>query len=786
MMTLNKPAGPRFLNPLRSTASIGSKRYFASLFYEDQYKLYLEDPSKLSQEWRDYFDNKESATSTQSAPMHNKAAGGAGQLEQVLKAVLANAGAGSGSDQTATEATRILNLYRSYQTVGHEKAKVEPLELMRKYGTQIQIGKRKRLNIERLDYRFHGFTDEQLDQEYYVDSSYERGFLSMKKHWTLREFIDACEQAYCQSIGVEYMHITNTEELDWIRMKVEEECFIKPDKDEQLHAYDRLAWAVLFGDFLQSKYNTQKRFGLEGLSAFIPGLKSCLDTLVDNGMESVTLGMPHRGRLNVLANVLRKPLDIIFQEFQGEAKDANADWGKSGDVKYHLGTSYTRTYEDTGKSVDIHLLPNPSHLELVDPVVCGYTRGNQHFGKDQDRVKNAGILIHGDAAFAGQGVVFETMQMSDLFHYETGGTIHFIVNNQIGFTTTPLDARSGLYCTDLAKATNSPILHVNADDVLAVMKCGKIAAEYKQKFKKDIVIDVIGYRKYGHNELDQPSFTQPLMYKEISKMENVLDKYERELIEQGVLTAEGAKQKRDEIWKIMDQKYNETRDKEADKADWKTTEWDTIKIPENMNKYQETGVPVKQLQSLGKKVSTIPKDFEAHRMVRKIYDNRLKSIENGEGIDWGTAEALAFATLINEDFHVRISGQDVERGTFSHRHAVVHHQSADEQYIPLGQQNEGRVRKFIPSNSHLSECAVLGFEYGYSLVNPNSLTIWEAQFGDFYNGAQSIVDQFISSGEAKWDVASGLVMLLPHGYDGAGPEHSSGRVERFLDMCDDD
>mmetsp|Transcript_28908 Transcript_28908/g.28607 ORF Transcript_28908/g.28607 Transcript_28908/m.28607 type:complete len:711 (-) Transcript_28908:28-2160(-) len=495
--------------------------------------------------------------------------------------------------------------------------------------------------------------------------------------------------------------------------------------------------------------------------------------------------MPHRGRLNVLANVLRKPLDIIFQEFQGEAKDKDADWGKSGDVKYHLGTSFSRTYE-SGRTVDIHLLPNPSHLELVDPVACGYTRANQHFGADQDRHRNAAILIHGDAAFAGQGIVYETMQMADLYNYTTGGTIHFIVNNQIGFTTTPLDARSGLYCTDLAKATNAPILHVSADSILNVIKCAKIAAEYRQKFKQDIVIDIIGYRKFGHNELDQPSFTQPLMYKEINNMVNVLDKYEAKLLELGILSEELKKETRDKIWNFMDENYNRARQLEADKADWVNSEWDTIRIPDTMSGYKLTGVDTNKIKSLGKKISTIPKDFEAHRMVRRIFENRLKSIETGTGIDWGTAEALAFATLIDEDYHVRISGQDVERGTFSHRHAIVHHQTDDKEYIPLGFKDEGRLRRFIPSNSHLSELAVLGFEYGYSICNPNSLTIWEAQFGDFYNGAQAMVDQFICSGESKWDVASGLVMLLPHGYDGQGPEHSSGRVERFLAMSDDD
>lgn len=395
--------------------------------------------------------------------------------------------------------------------------------------------------------------------------------------------------------------------------------------------------------------------------------------------------------------------------------------------------------------------------------------------------------MHGDAAFAGQGFVYETIQMADLYNYSTGGTIHFILNNQIGFTTTPRDARSGMYSTDIAKTIQAPILHVNADDVVAVEKCCKIAAQYRQEFKKDIFIDIIGYRKFGHNELDQPSFTQPLMYEQIQKRQNVLDIYENQLVEKGVITKEEAKTEfRDRIWKFMEDKYNIARELETQKAEWVISEWDTIKIPENKTEFRNTGMDLKKIVAIGKQICTIPKEFDAHRMIRKIYDARLKSIEDGVGIDWGTAEALAFATLIDEDFHVRISGQDVERGTFSHRHAIIHSQTSDEEYIPLEKFYAGRIRKFIPSNSHLSENAVLGFEYGYSIVNPNNLTIWEAQFGDFYNGAQVIVDQFVSSGESKWDVSSGLVMLLPHGYDGAGPEHSSSRVERFLEMCDDD
>jgi 2-oxoglutarate dehydrogenase E1 component len=783
-MTLNKPQSLAKALKLSATQSktAVANRHFTALYYEEMYRKYLEDPNSVGQAWREYFENKDSGAASQSLDGTNIDA-----LADKIAQRIGGASTGSGSSQSASEVARVLNLYRSYQTVGHEKANTDPLKLMEAYGNVMQIGKRKKLNKERLEYRFHGFSDDHLNHKYYVDSNYHRGFLSVKKDWVLKDLIQNLEKAYCGSIGVEYMHIQNVEECNWIREQIEEKVDERPSDKELLHCYDRLCWAVTFGDFLQSKYNTQKRFGLEGCDSFIPGLKQTIDRLVDLGVETVTIGMPHRGRLNVLANVLRKPLDIIFQEFQGEPKYLNEEFHKSGDVKYHLGTSYKRTYDDTGKSVEIHLLPNPSHLELVNPVVCGFVRATQHYSHDQAREKNAGIVVHGDAAFAGQGICYETMQMADLYNYTTGGTIHFVVNNQIGFTTTPIEARSGLYCTDLAKTIGAPVFHVNADDVVAVDKCCRMAAEYRQKFKKDVIVDIIGYRKYGHNELDQPSFTQPLMYEQVRKMRNVLDIFEEKLIADGILTKEKAKTEfRDKIWEHMTEKYNIAREKEAKKEDWVPSEWDTIKVPKNMREFRNTGLPLKKLVSIGTKITTIPEDFDAHRMIRKIYDARLESITTGKAIDWGTAEALAMATLIDEDFRVRISGQDVERGTFSHRHAVVHSQSRDEEYVPLGKFNEGRTRKFIATNSHLSENAVLGFEYGYSIVNPNTLTIWEAQFGDFYNGAQAMIDQFVSSGEAKWDVASGLVILLPHGYDGAGPEHSSGRVERFLEMCDDD
>lgn len=683
--------------PMKMTTS---NRSFCALYYEKLYKKYLQDPKSVDEAWRQYFEQKENGAKGGNLSSLNV---GSSSLDidsladRIAQKIGRSSVSSSGSvEREASDAARALNIIRAYQSVGHEKAKTDPLKLYETYGDIMQVGKKKKSNIKRLDPKFHGFSEAQLDHEYFIDTPMQDGLLSMKKRWILRDLIEALEKSYCGSIGVEYMHIQDVDECNWIRARFEKDVFEEPDNKHKLQSYDRLAWSVILGDFLQSKYNTQKRFGLEGCDSFIPGIKCTIDELVSRGVESVTIGMPHRGRLNVLTNVLRKPLYKIFQEFQGEQKGDTDCWGKSGDVKYHLGTSYKRTYEDTGKTVEIHLLPNPSHLELVNPVVEGFVRSIQHFESDHQRERSVPILVHGDAAFAGQGIVYETMQMADLYNYSTGGTIHFIVNNQIGYTTTPMDARSGIYCTDLAKSNNAPIFHVNADDVLAVEKCCKLAAEYRMKFKKDVVVDIIGYRKYGHNELDQPSFTQPLMYEQVRKMTNVLDKFEEQLIKEGVLTKQTAKEEyRDRIWEHMTAKYNKAKQLEVEKKDWVPSEWDTIKTPTNITEFRNTGVEISKLKEIGRQICTIPADFDAHKMIRKIYDARLQSIEEGKGIDWGTAEALAFATLISEDFHVRLSGEDVERGTFSHRHSVLHSQSRDEEYIPLEKFYSGRNRKFI-------------------------------------------------------------------------------------------
>jgi len=498
------------------------------------------------------------------------------------------------------------------------------------------------------------------------------------------------------------------------------------------------------------------------------------------------MGMPHRGRLNVLANVVRKPMEQIFSEFQGTASpDPDQDFSGSGDVKYHLGMSYLRP-TISGKEVHLSLVANPSHLEAVNPVVEGKTRAKQHYQGDTKRKKSMSLLLHGDAAFSGQGVVFETMGLSDLHAYTTGGTVHIVVNNQIGFTTDPRSSRSSPYCTDVAKAIQAPIFHVNGDDTEAVARVCRLAAKWRQRFHRDVVIDIVCYRKQGHNELDQPKFTQPQMYTAIDRMTPVFKKYSDELIAQGIVTPDEVKALSERVRGEMETKLIESKTFVPSKGDWLSSNWAGMLPPNIEAKQHDTGVERSTLEKVGNAITSLPDTFSPHRMVGKIYQARNDMINTGKGIDWALAEQLAWGSLLLEGNHVRISGQDVERGTFSHCHCVVHDQKAfGDKYSPLTSIDPAQAQ-FHACNSSLSEFAVLGFELGYSLENPASLVMWEAQFGDFANTAQCMIDQFICSGEQKWLRQSGLTMLLPHGYEGQGPEHSSARLERFLQMCDDD
>lgn len=587
------------------------------------------------------------------------------------------------------------------------------------------------------------------------------------------------------AVGIQYIHIPDKEQCDWIRERVEIPKPWNYTIDEKRMILDRLIWSESFEKFIASKYPNEKRFGLEGCESLIPGMKALIDRSVDHGVKHVTIGMPHRGRLNVLANVIRKPIEAILNEFSG-----TADPGESsgGDVKYHLGANYIRP-TPSGKRVALSLVANPSHLEAVNPVVLGKTRGIQHFEQDESQHDTAmGVLIHGDAAFSGQGVVYETMGFHNLPNYGTGGTIHLMVNNQIGFTTDPRFSRSTPYPSDIAKSIDAPIFHVNGDNVEAVNFVCQLAADYRAKWKKDVVIDIVCYRRYGHNETDQPMFTHPRMYKTIEKQQTPLTQYIKFLVGRGTFTEQNIEEHKKWVWGMLEKAAEGAKDYIPTIKEWLSSSWQGFPSPRELAEKtlpsRTTGVDTDTLKRIGRAISSYPQGFIPHRNLARILATRGKTVEDGQNIDWATAEALAFGSLVLEKKHVRLSGQDVERGTFSQRHAVIHDQNTEEQYIPLDDLS-GFQARFKVCNSSLSEFGALGFELGYSLVSPDSLTIWEAQFGDFANNAQCIIDQFIASGERKWLQRSGLVMSLPHGYDGQGPEHSSGRLERFLQLCDD-
>ncbi|HWK01766.1 MAG TPA: 2-oxoglutarate dehydrogenase E1 component, partial [Xanthobacteraceae bacterium] len=633
-----------------------------------------------------------------------------------------------------------------------------------------------------LDPASYGFTEADLDRKIFIDHVLGMEFASV------REMLDILERTYCQTIGVEFMHISSPEEKAWIQERIEgpdkEITFTREGKRAILN---KLVQAEGFEKFIDVKYTGTKRFGLDGGESMIPALEQIIKRGGALGVKEIVFGMAHRGRLNVLAHVMAKPHRAIFHEFKGGSATPDEVEG-SGDVKYHLGASSDREFDKN--KVHLSLTANPSHLEIVDPVVLGKVRAkqDQHGDKVDERISVLPLLIHGDAAFAGQGVIAECFGLSGLKGYRTGGSIHFIVNNQIGFTTNPRYARSSPYPSDVAKMIEAPIFHVNGDDPEAVVFCAKIATEFRQKFHKPVVIDMFCYRRFGHNEGDEPAFTQPLMYKQIKAHPTTLEIYGKKLEAEGVLAA-GDLDRMKAGWRShLEGEYEGGQSYKPNKADWLDGKWSGFKVTADQiddPRRGDTGISLDKLKELGRKITKLPEDFHPHRTITRFLDTRAKAIETGEGIDWATGEALAIGTLLSEGNIVRLSGQDVERGTFSQRHAVLLDQENEERYIPLNHVADDQ-RKFEVLNSMLSEEAVLGFEYGFSLAEPKALTMWEAQFGDFANGAQVVIDQFISSGERKWLRMSGLVMLLPHGYEGQGPEHSSARLERYLQLCAED
>ncbi|WPH00252.1 2-oxoglutarate dehydrogenase, mitochondrial [Acrodontium crateriforme] len=751
-------------------------------YVDEMYMAWKDDPTSVHVSWQAYFKNMESGdmpisrafvapptivpTPTGGVPSPNFGAG-LGMQE------------GQGSD--VMNHLKVQLLVRAYQARGHHKADIDPLGI-RNQSQDFLYSKPKELELEH-----YNFTEKDMDQEFNLGPGILPRFKTEgREKMTLREIIEACEAIYCGSIGIEYIHIPDREQCDWLRERLEVPKPYKYSVDEKRRILDRLIWSSSFETFLATKYPNDKRFGLEGGESLIPGMKALIDRSVEYGVKDIVIGMPHRGRLNVLSNVVRKPNESIFSEFGGSTEPSDEG---SGDVKYHLGMNFERP-TPSGKRVQLSLVANPSHLEAEDPVVLGKTRAILHYNNDEkDATSAMGVLLHGDAAFAAQGIVYETMGFYQLPAYHTGGTIHIVVNNQIGFTTDPRFARSTPYCSDIAKFVDAPVFHVNGDDVEAVNFVCQLAADWRAEFKKDVVIDMICYRKQGHNETDQPSFTQPLMYKRIGEQKPVIDKYVQKLMDSHTFTKEDIEEHKSWVWGMLEESFAKSKDYEPTSKEWLTSAWDGFASPKELATevlpHLPTAVDVKTLEMIGDKIGNPPADVKVHKNLKRILANRAKTVSEGKNIDMSTAEALAFGTLCLDGHHVRVSGQDVERGTFSQRHAVLHDQESESTYTPLQQLSKDQA-SFVVSNSSLSEYGTLGFEYGYSLSSPNALVMWEAQFGDFANNAQCVIDQFIASGEVKWLQRSGLVMSLPHGYDGQGPEHSSGRMERFLQLCNED
>jgi 2-oxoglutarate dehydrogenase E1 component len=691
-------------------------------------------------------------------------------IEKVAQKAKAAATAAGKSDaeveQAARDSIQAMTLIRTYRVRGHLASDLDPLGLAT-----------RELPAE-LTPEMHGFSGAALDRKVYIG-----GALGLE--WaTVRELVDVLRANYCGKIGLEYMHINDLEERRFLQERMEgRDAEIRFTPEGKQAILCKVIEGEQWERFLAKKYVGTKRFGLDGGESMIPALEAVIKYGGQRGVQEIVIGMAHRGRLNVLSNVMGKPYRAIFSEFAGGASNP-ADVGGSGDVKYHLGTSSDREFD--GVKVHLSLLPNPSHLEAVNPVVLGKSRASQVARGDDEGTQVLPVLLHGDAAFAGQGIVAECLAFSGLPGYGTGGTIHFIINNQVGFTTSPQFARSSPYPSDVAKMVQAPILHVNGDDPEAVTFACKLAIEYRQTFKRDIVIDMWCYRRFGHNEGDEPSFTQPLMYAKIRSHPPVSEIYGSRLAEEGVIARDWLDKRIAEYTAVLENEFEAAKTYLPNKADWFEGRWTGLgrpEGPETERRNVETAIGEDVAKEVGTVLTTVPEGLTVHKTLQRVIDGRRQMFETQAGFDWATAEALAFGTLVREGYQVRLSGQDSGRGTFSHRHSVWVDQTDGHKYIPLTQVGSGR---FEVRDSPLSEFGVLGFEYGYALSDPRTLVLWEGQFGDFANGAQVIIDQFISSGEAKWLRANGLVMLLPHGYEGQGPEHSSARPERYLQLCAED
>lgn len=729
-----------------------------SQYVEEMYQQYLKYPDSLEPSWKSFFqgfdfalENFSETQKTPNTPTHQLSADSL-QSQPMI-----------GVSEDILREFKIINLIQEYRQIGHLFTKTNPV-------------RERRIHEPNLDIENFGLSKDDLQRRFQCSK-----MIGLQENDTLENIINDLKSYYCDSIGFEYMHINNPKEIKWVQQWLHTNK-AKPilTKEEKTRILKKLNQATGFENYLHTKFVGQKRFSLEGGESLIPALDELINRSANHGVIDVVLGMAHRGRLNVLTNIFQKSYKQIFSEFEGKEF---VDDVFSGDVKYHLGsTTEITTYG--GKKLKINLAPNPSHLETVGAVVEGIARAKIDADYKSDFTKVMPIIIHGDAAIAGQGIVYEVAQMMSLNGYKTGGTVHVVINNQVGFTTNYQDARSSIYCTDIAKVTFSPAIHINSDDVEAVVHAMRFAADYRAEFQKDVYIDLLGYRKYGHNEGDEPRFTQPTLYSLISKHKSTREQYIQQLVASGDADDVLVKEIENEFKAILD--YDFDASKEIVKntlSPFMPDEWEGFELAKKgqLQDAIDTSFPIEKLKEIGKKISTLPSDKKFLSKTKRLFDQRLKMLEEGLSLDWAMGELLAYSSLLEEGNHIRISGEDVERGTFSHRHAVVKTEDTEEKYIPiLNKDNDSRFTIF---NSHLSEYAVLGFDYGYSMASPETLTIWEAQFGDFMNGAQIIIDQYLVAAEEKWLLQNGLVMLLPHGYEGQGAEHSSARLERFLQSC---
>lgn len=732
-------------------------------FIGDLYDQYIQYPDSIEPSWKAFFQGYDFANATYDGePLFAPAAQTVNKGSQTVQAVVNPTVVSQVPDNVQKE-FKVINLIDAYRTRGHLFTKTNPV--------------RERRTFEpTLDIKNFGLSDTDLDLTFNAGE-----ILGIGGPITLREIIGHLDNMYCQSIGIEYMYVREPQKIGWIQNWLNQNLNQpKLSKEEKERVLEKLNEATAFENFMHTKYVGQKRFSVEGNESLIPALDTLINKSAEHGVEEVIVGMAHRGRLNVLANIFGKSYSQIFSEFEGKAFDTDL---VAGDVKYHMGSS-NKIKAQNGKDILINLAPNPSHLETVDAVVEGIARAKAEEDYNEDYSKIIPILIHGDAAVAGQGIVYEVVQMAGLDGYNTGGTVHVVVNNQVGFTTNYLDARTSTYCTDVAKVTLSPVMHVNSDDVEAVVHAFRFAADYRAEFGSDIFIDLLGYRKYGHNEGDEPKFTQPKLYNIIAKHPNPREIYKDKLLKEGVIGEEIVKQKEAEFKALLETNFEASKEIERNRIfPFMPEEWEGFEIARDADVFEtaNTAYDAEKLKEIAKTISTVPEGKKLIKKVSRLIEGRGKMIDEDK-IDWGLGEALAFGSILTDGRNVRVSGEDVERGTFSHRHAVVKTEDTEEEIILLNNINDeqGKLRIY---NSLLSEYAVLGFDYGYAMANPKALTIWEAQFGDFVNGAQIVIDQYISAAEDKWRLQNGLVMLLPHGYEGQGAEHSSARLERFLQMC---